>query len=101
MNQILVTGGLGYIGSHTVIELLAAGYEPGVAKNAGAHPQDGIDAESTQRSQVLKPGFSSALHQVDHADHQARSNDWWGHPAQQHQKETAQGRRGGRLFQIV
>jgi len=26
----------------------------GVAKNAGAHPQDGIDAESTQRSRVLK-----------------------------------------------
>lgn len=26
--KILVTGGLGYIGSHTVLELIAAGYEP-------------------------------------------------------------------------
>src|SRR5688500_4091524 len=27
-NQIIVTGGAGYIGSHTVIELIEAGYEP-------------------------------------------------------------------------
>lgn len=27
MNKILVTGGLGYIGSHTVVQLLEAGYE--------------------------------------------------------------------------
>jgi UDP-glucose 4-epimerase len=27
-NQIIVTGGAGYIGSHTVIELMEAGYEP-------------------------------------------------------------------------
>jgi len=27
-NQIIVTGGAGYIGSHTVVELIAAGYEP-------------------------------------------------------------------------
>ena len=27
MTQILVTGGAGYIGSHTVVELLANGYE--------------------------------------------------------------------------
>lgn len=26
--KILVTGGMGYIGSHTVVELIAAGYEP-------------------------------------------------------------------------
>ena len=29
-NRILVTGGAGYIGSHTVLELLQAGYEPTV-----------------------------------------------------------------------
>jgi UDP-glucose 4-epimerase len=28
MTKILVTGGLGYIGSHTVVELVNAGYEP-------------------------------------------------------------------------
>ncbi|MDB5134971.1 MAG: galE [Mucilaginibacter sp.] len=28
MSKILVTGGLGYIGSHTVVELINAGYEP-------------------------------------------------------------------------
>jgi len=28
MNKILITGGAGYIGSHTAVELYAAGYEP-------------------------------------------------------------------------
>ena len=33
MNKILVTGGAGYIGSHTCVELLAAGYEITVFDN--------------------------------------------------------------------
>ena len=33
MSKILVTGGLGYIGSHTVVELVQAGYEPLVIDN--------------------------------------------------------------------
>lgn len=33
MMKILVTGGAGYIGSHTVVELVAAGYEPIIADN--------------------------------------------------------------------
>lgn len=33
MAQILVTGGAGYIGSHTCIELLSAGYEVVVLDN--------------------------------------------------------------------
>ncbi|MFC0820949.1 UDP-glucose 4-epimerase GalE [Moraxella marmotae] len=33
MKQILVTGGAGYIGSHTLIELIAAGFEPVVYDN--------------------------------------------------------------------
>lgn len=33
MSKILVTGGLGYIGSHTVIELVNAGYEPVIVDN--------------------------------------------------------------------
>jgi len=31
--KILVTGGTGYIGSHTVVELIAAGYEPVIIDN--------------------------------------------------------------------
>ncbi|HEX5538634.1 MAG TPA: NAD-dependent epimerase/dehydratase family protein, partial [Methylophilaceae bacterium] len=31
--MILVTGGTGYIGSHTVVELLAAGYEVFIIDN--------------------------------------------------------------------
>ena len=33
MMQILVTGGAGYIGSHTCIELIKAGYEVVVVDN--------------------------------------------------------------------
>jgi len=33
MKKILVTGGAGYIGSHTVVELLEAGYEVVVYDN--------------------------------------------------------------------
>ncbi|MCQ3035450.1 MAG: UDP-glucose 4-epimerase GalE [Bacilli bacterium] len=33
MKEILVTGGMGYIGSHTVIELLKAGYKPVIVDN--------------------------------------------------------------------
>ena len=33
MNRILVTGGAGYIGSHTCVELLNAGYELTVFDN--------------------------------------------------------------------
>jgi UDP-glucose 4-epimerase len=32
-NKILVTGGTGYIGSHTVVALIEAGYEPVIADN--------------------------------------------------------------------
>ncbi|MCV6615890.1 MAG: NAD-dependent epimerase/dehydratase family protein, partial [Cellvibrionaceae bacterium] len=31
--DILVTGGAGYIGSHTVIELVAAGFNPIIVDN--------------------------------------------------------------------
>src|SRR5687767_9806325 len=31
--KILLTGGAGYIGAHTVVELIAAGYEPVVIDN--------------------------------------------------------------------
>lgn len=31
MSKVLVTGGMGYIGSHTVVELQLAGYTPVIA----------------------------------------------------------------------
>jgi len=33
MRKILVTGGAGYIGSHTIVELVSAGYEPVIIDN--------------------------------------------------------------------
>jgi UDP-glucose 4-epimerase len=33
MSKILVTGGLGFIGSHTVVELVNSGYEPVIVDN--------------------------------------------------------------------
>ena len=33
IKKILVTGGAGYIGSHTVVELLAAGFDPVILDN--------------------------------------------------------------------
>ena len=40
MKKILVTGGVGYIGSHTCVELLAAGYQVTVVDNlCNSHPE--------------------------------------------------------------
>ena len=33
MKKIIVTGGAGYIGSHTVVELIEAGYTPIIVDN--------------------------------------------------------------------
>jgi UDP-glucose 4-epimerase len=49
MSKILVTGGLGYIGSHTAVELLARGHEVVIADNlANTRPEvlDGIESIS-------------------------------------------------------
>lgn len=42
--QILVTGGLGYIGSHTVVELFNAGYEPIIIDNLSNSTLDVLDS---------------------------------------------------------
>lgn len=52
MAKILVTGGLGFIGSHTVVELLLAGHEPIIVddlSNATASVLDGIEKISGKR----------------------------------------------------
>lgn len=60
--QILVTGGAGYIGSHTCLELLEAGYEVIVADNlVNSNP------ESLRRVQELT-GKKIVFHKVDLRD---------------------------------
>ncbi|MEI6950320.1 UDP-glucose 4-epimerase GalE [Paraflavisolibacter sp. H34] len=51
-NKVLVTGGLGFIGSHTVVELIAAGFEVVIAdnlSNSEAFILDRIEQISGQR----------------------------------------------------
>jgi UDP-glucose 4-epimerase len=43
MKNILVTGGLGYIGSHTVVELIANGYQPVIIDNLGNTNKDVLE----------------------------------------------------------
>ncbi|HUC86939.1 MAG TPA: UDP-glucose 4-epimerase GalE, partial [Candidatus Saccharimonadales bacterium] len=60
--KILVTGGAGYIGSHTVVELLQAGHDPVIVDNlSNSHPEaiDHIEHICGKRP---------AFHQVDLCD---------------------------------
>ena len=41
-NPILITGGAGYIGSHTLVELLLAGYELVVVDNLSNSKQEAL-----------------------------------------------------------
>jgi UDP-glucose 4-epimerase len=79
--RVLVTGGMGYIGSHTVVELVRAGYEVIIADNlsnskefileriewiAGSRPQfyktDLADKDSLQKVFETEAGFDIAIH---------------------------------------
>ncbi len=58
-NQILVTGGLGYIGSHTIVELINAGFEPIIIDNLSNSEQKVLGA-------IEKiTGKKCAFHQVE------------------------------------
>lgn len=52
MTKILVTGGVGFIGSHTVVELIQAGYEPVIIdnlSNSSINVLDGIEKITGKR----------------------------------------------------
>jgi len=62
MAKILVTGGLGYIGSHTVVELVNAGYEPVIVDDLSNSHHQILD----QLSKII--GFKPAFYQFDLCD---------------------------------
>lgn len=65
MKKVLVTGGAGFIGSHTVVELHEAGYTPVIVDNfCNSHP-DVLDGIAT----IL--GHSPIHHNIDCTDEQA------------------------------
>ena len=68
MSKILVTGGLGYIGSHTVVELINAGFEPVIVDDlSNSHPKI-LD-------QITKiTGHKPVFHQLDLSDEHAVKN---------------------------
>ena len=54
--QVIVTGGAGYIGSHTVVELVGAGFEPIIVDNfSNSHPRvlDGLERILNQKIQLF------------------------------------------------
>ena len=68
MNKILVTGGTGYIGSHTTVELINAGYDVEIIddlSNSKIEVLDGIE-----KITGVKPKF----HKIDLVDKEAVNN---------------------------
>ena len=68
MSKILVTGGLGYIGSHTVVELINAGFEPVI-----------VDDLSNSQPKILEQitkitGKRPVFHELDLSDENAVKN---------------------------
>ncbi len=62
MAKILVTGGLGFIGSHTVVELVNAGYEPVIVDDlSNSHPKI-VD----QLAKII--GYKPEFHKLDLCD---------------------------------
>ncbi len=65
MNKILVTGGTGYIGSHTIIELYEKGYEIDILDNL-------FNSKITVLDQIEKiSGKRPGFHQIDLLDYSA------------------------------
>ncbi|MCD8742555.1 UDP-glucose 4-epimerase GalE [Mucilaginibacter roseus] len=68
MAKILVTGGLGYIGSHTVVELVNSGYEPVIIDDLSNSQPKILD----QLTKII--GYKPVFHQVDLCDEKAVAN---------------------------
>lgn len=65
MSKILVTGGLGFIGSHTVVELVNAGYEPIIVDDlSNSHPKM-LD----QLAKII--GYKPSFYKIDLCDEKA------------------------------
>lgn len=86
MSTILVTGGAGYVGSHTIVELLKAGYRVVVVDNmCNAYMNEAEDfPESLRRVQLLTDRTVEFL-KVDIRDRVAldavfKQVSWQGHP---------------------
>ncbi len=63
MKRILVTGGLGYIGSHTVVELISQGYQVLIAdnlSNSRAEVLDGIETICGSRPKFVNIDLSDS-----------------------------------------
>jgi len=69
MAKILVTGGLGYIGSHTVVELVEAGYEPVIVDDLSNSSIQILD----QLTKII--GFKPAFYNFDLCD-EAKLNEF-------------------------
>ena len=67
---ILVTGGAGYIGSHTVVELQNAGYDVVVVDNLVNSSRKSLErvAKITGKQAAFYEAFSLLLRQRDEAD---------------------------------
>ncbi|MFZ6051980.1 UDP-glucose 4-epimerase GalE [Halocola ammonii] len=62
MKKVLVTGGAGYIGSHTVVELIESGYKPVIVDNfSNSEPSvlDGIEKITGQKPEFHKADCAS------------------------------------------
>lgn len=70
MNKILVTGGTGYIGSHTSVELINAGFEIVIIDNLSNSSIEVLDG--IKKITGIKPEF----HKIDLADKQ-KTNDFF------------------------
>ena len=62
MSRILVTGGLGFIGSHTVVELVNAGYDPVIVDDLSNSNIKILD----QITKII--GYKPAFYKIDLCD---------------------------------